>query len=232
MHPEYLYNNDTQEIEQRVCKMALFDEVTLRAQCLEVSRQTDTSSLAIRDRCIEKTSHARSVLTKIEDIFKRLSQSLSADYEVFGTKDGRADFGEVCRAATAIEVERGRLLFCIADLSQMRQMLFEEVANANRILHFLKTAKRAVSVDVKPLYHQAIEWTEEAYARLKRMDVALCEVQDFYMTFVERHMPAFMEQLRVSADFNHAGVALERGAIRSLCHQMLIVTNRVTNITF
>lgn len=232
MYPEYLHNNDTQEISDRVCELAENDESTLRAQCTEVSYQTDTSSLTAKEECIAKTNDAKVIFAKMAQILNAFSQSLAKDSEVFRTRDGQADFGTICRRVTEIEEERLHLLSCITALTELRQTIFSMVADANRVLHFLKLANRAVSTDLRVHYTEAIARTEDAYSRLTEMDATLREVQDFYMTFIERHLRTFMERLRTAADFNHAGAALDRGAILALCSELRILINRAPNITF
>ena len=232
MHPEYLHNNDTQQMCDRVCKLAISDEPALRAQCQEVSHQTDTSSLAAKADCVAKTNNARAVLKNMAEILKELSQSLTIGADVFRTRDGKEDFSLVCRAVTEIEEERLHLLTCITELTQVRQTIFATVADANRALHFLKTAKLAVPDELRAPYTEVIECAEGAYARLTELDCIIREAQTFYMTFIERHLSVFMERFRSAADFNHAGATLDRGAIRALCNELLILINRAPNIAF
>ena len=232
MHPEYLHNNDTQEICRRVQALAANDEPALRAYCREVSRQTDTSSLVAKEECISKARDITAVFEKTAEIFKGFSQSVTVGGGIFDTQNAKADFGTVCQAITKIEQIRQELLSLIAELTQARQALFAAVANTNRALHFLKTAKCAVPSELCAPYNDAIEHTEAAYARLVGTDTAVREVQIFSMMFIERHLPAFMERLRAAADFNHAGAALNKATIRALCTEALIVINRAQNIIF
>ena len=232
MYLEYLYNNDTQQMCEEVCRLAQNEEPKLFARCQEVSHQTDTSSLDAKVDCVAKINNIRAVLANMEAIFEHLAQSLSVELGVFRTRDGQADFGMVCRAVTEIEEGRAHLISSITELTQVRKTIFESVANANRALHFLKTAKRAVGEEAKAKYSNLIDITEGAYARLAKLDAAIREVQPFYMTLVERYIPAFMERLRASADFNHAGAALERGAVCALCKEVFLLTNQAPNITF
>lgn len=231
MYLEYLYNNDTQDFCRRVCELASSNESALRAQSKEVSRQTDTSSLAAKEDCIAKVNAANAVFAQLMTVLKNLSQSLSGG-DVFGTQNKKADFASVCRAVTHIEEERLQLLSCIAELTQMRREVASRVADTNRSLHFLKTAEGAVPDGVRYHYADASAVTEAAYARLVGADVAVREVQSFYMTFIERHLPAFMERLRTAADFNHTGEALDRNAIRILCTEAFLLQNRVPNVFF
>lgn len=232
MLPEYLYNNDTQQMQNRVRELAAFDEPALYAECEEVSHLVGTSSLDAKADFVAKKHHVDAIFAKMRLDLQALSQFLAAHADVFRTRDGQADFGSVCRAVTQIEEGRLQLLSCIADLTGARQALFASVANANHALHFLKTAKLCVPKDLQAPYTEAIERTEAAYADLKELDKNICESQSFSMTFVERHLPAFMERLRTAADFNHRGEALDRGAIQTLCTEALIVINRAPNITF
>ncbi len=230
MYPEYLFNNDTQDICRRVCEMATSDEPALRAHCLEVSCQADTSSLTAKEECIVKTNNAKAVFINIERILRGLSESLASKADIFRAQNGKGDFPAVCRAVTQMEEERLHLLSCITDLTQTRQTIFSAVANANRALHYLKTAKRAVPTELRAPYNEAVECTEAAYARLIEVDSTVREVQSFSMTFVERHLPTLMERLRAAADFNHAGEMLDAGAIRSLCNEIFILINRAPNV--
>lgn len=229
---EYLPNSDTQQMRDEVCRLAQNDEPALRKECQEVSHRADTSSLDAKAECVQKTDNVNAAFAKIADVLKGLSQSLSGNASVFGTRNGKADFGTVCRAVTAIEEGRRELLFCVAELAKTRQTLFSAVADANRALHFLKTAKQAVAEDLRAPYTEAVTRAEGAYESLKDLDIALCEVQNFSMTFIEKHLPAFMERLRKAADFNHAGEALDSGAIHTLCTEAQIIINRAPNITF
>jgi len=232
MYPEYLYNNDTQDIRCQVQELAAKDEPVLRAQCLEVSRQTDTSSLALREACLSKTNAAGAVFEGMITILKELSQSLSSEMGVFRLQNGQAVFSKVCRAVVQIEEERLRLLSCITELTQLRRTLVESVAETNRTLHLLSIAKRAVPEELRMHYAEDTEVVENAYERLKRVDIAVCEVQKFYMTLIESHLPVFMERLRIAADFNHTGAALDGAAIRTLCGELFILQNRAPNVSF
>ena len=232
MQIEYLYNNDTQEINQRVCELATSNEPALRQHCQEVSRQTDTSSLCLQKEVAGSVECANAVISAIAKQLENLSQSLLENAGVFRTRDGKSDFPMVCRATVRIEEERLQLMRCISALTQIRRNLASEVAKANRILHFLSLAARAVSQDLYEQYTQITKDTQEAYERLTSLDAPLCSAQDFYMSVVERHLPAFMEQLRTAADFNHAGQGLDRRAIRALCSELLLLFNRRPNVSF
>ena len=232
MYPEYLYNNDTQDIRREVQELVAKDEPALRAHCLEVSRQTDTSSLALREECLSKTNDAGSVFQSMLNVLGEISKSVSREAGVFGVQNGQAVFSDVCHAILQMEEERLRLLSCITDLTKMRHALAAGVAEANRALHFLSIARRAVSEEMRLCYAEDVECIENAYERLKRADIAVCEAQKFYMTFIESHLPAFMEKLRSASDFNHAGAALDGVAIHSLCGELLILQNRVPNVCF
>ena len=232
MHLEYFYNNDSQEMNRRVPALARDDEPALCAQCQEVSRQAGTSSLDVQKACTEKGEAVRAIYRNMRSILQELSQAVSSGTSIFGGENGQADFSTVCRLVLQIEEQRRHLIACIAELTQARQILFEVVANTNQALHFLRSARLAVSKDVSASYTEAIEHTERAYACLKSSDASVCEVQNFAMTLVERHLSAFMERLRSAADFNHAGAALNRGAIRTLCEELLILIGRAPNITF
>ena len=232
MYSEYLYNNDTQELQSRVRELAQSNEFALRTECKEVSNRVDTSSLDIKTGFAEKTHSIYAVFSNMRTVLRQLSASLAAHTEVFRTRDGQVDFGVVCQAVTAIEEGRVELLSCVADLAKIRQDLFASVADANRALHFLKIAKQSIPEGMRTPYADSIERTEAAYARLTATDVAVREVQTFSMTFVERHLPNLMESLRTAADFNHVGAALDRVSIRTLCTEALIAINRAPNITF
>ena len=232
MQIEYLYNNDTQEINQRVCELATSNEPALRQHCQEVSRQTDTSSLCLQKEVERGVECANAVLYAIAKHLEDLSKSLLENAGVFCTRDGKSDFGSVCRTTVRIEEERLRLMRCITLLTQTRRTLTEEVAKANRALHFLSLAARAVSQDLRDQYAQMTANTKAAYERLCALDATLCEVQDFYMSVVERHLPTFMERLRDAADFNHAGEGLDRRLIRALCSELILLSNRRPNVSF
>ena len=137
MYPEYLLNNDTQEINNRVREMAAFDEPLLRAHCQEVSRQTDTSSLAVKEECLSKASDANAILEAMKNISNTLSRSVSQITGVFGVQNGKEIFPTVCRAIVQMEEERQRLLTVVASLSQARQKIASCVAQTNQALHFL-----------------------------------------------------------------------------------------------
>ena len=232
MYPEYLLNNDTQEINNRVREMAAFDESLLRAHCREVSRQTDTSSLAVREECISLANAAGAALEAMKTVLRALSQSLSQNAGIFGVQNGQAKFPEVCRAIVQIEEERQSFLVAIANLAQMRFKIASCVAETNQVLHFLSLAKGAVSEELRPHYTEAIERAQTAYECLKKADVALGEAQNFHMTFIETHLPTFMEQLRAAADFNHTGAELDGARICALCRELLILQNRIPNVVF
>ena len=232
MYPEYLYNNDTQEIRDRVCELAVTDEPALRARCQEVSRQTDTSSLALQEDCAAKLNAIGAVFSAMANILEALLQSLGREAGIFGTQNRQSDFEAVCHAVTHIEEERLHLLSCITDLTQMRRAVFSAVAEANRALHFLSLAGRFVPKDAHPHYAEATEHTKAAHKRLTSLDATVREAQNFYMTFTERHLPTFMEHLRAAADFNHAGAALDKRAIRMLCKELFVLLDRTPNVSF
>ena len=232
MYPEYLYNNDTQDIAHRVRELALSDEPALRAHCQEVSHQTDTSSLCVKKDCTLSVNDANLVLSILAKNAKELSQSLSQNAGVFRTQGERADFSLVCRFVICIEEERLHLLKSITAITEVRRKIACDVAKANRVLHLLSIASREVSEDVRAYYAVFRENVQGAYARLTEMDAALCKVQEFLMIMVERHLSAFMEQLRAVSDLNHAGEALDRGKIRTLCSELQILISRIPNVSF
>ncbi len=232
MHPEYFHNNDTEEITRYVQRLVETDELALRAHCQEVSRQTDTSYLALRKRCADKVGEVHTVLKAMAEGLRSLSQALSQSAGVFRTQDGQADFPTVCSAVTRIEEERRQLLWGILALSEVREELAVGVAQLNRILHFLSIAKRAVPRDVQPYYTKEIKCVEVIYERTTKMDAALLEVQTASMTMVESHLRSFMKKLRSVTDFNHAGKELDRAEIRSLCGELLILLERIPNVSF
>ena len=232
MYTEYLLNNDTQEINNRVREMAAFDEPLLRAHCQEVSRQTDTSSLAVKEECLSQASDANAILEAMKNILDTLSQSVSQTAGVFGVQNGKEIFPTVCRAIVQMEEERQRLLIAVANLTHLRHKIASCAAETNQVLHFLSLAKGAVSKELRPHYAACIENADGAYESLKKADVALGELQNFYMTFIERHLPAFMERLRTASDLNHMGVNLNSAHIAALCRESLILQNRVPNVAF
>ena len=232
MYPEYLFNNDTQDMSRRVRELAAKDEPTLRAHCIEVSRQTDTSSLAVKEECIAKTDNAKAIFANLKRITEGLSAALASRADIFRARSGKEDFSTVCRAVTQIEEERQRLLFAIGALSQVRQSIAAAVAEANRALHLFSLAGRAVPEDARAHYIAATEQSKAAYVHLTKSDATLYEVQNFCMTFIEQHLPAFMQRLRAAADFNHGGEALEGAEIRALCHELLILTDRLPSVSF
>jgi hypothetical protein len=232
MYPEYLYNNDTQDIVYRVSELATADEPALRAHCQEVSRQRDTSSLSAIEDCGKGVNDTLAVLSIIAKTAEDFSRVLCEGAGVFRTRNGKSDFPTVCQAVTRIEAERLHLLECITSLTQVRRKIASEVAETNRVLHTLSVARRAVPEDVRVHYTKFAEDTKVAYERLTTADAALREVQAFSMATVERHLPVFMERLRTAADFNHAGEALEKGAICALCSELQILLSRVPNVSF
>lgn len=232
MHFEYLFNNDTQEISNRVCEVASSNEPALRAHCQEVSRQTDTSSLALQEDCIAKVNTATAILQKISVLAEELSKGLMGNSGVFGVQNGQAVFPMVCRAVVQIEERRLSMISCISLLTQARREVASGIAEANSNLHLLSLAKYAVEEDAKGDYVKMIQDTEKAYVRLKALGSAVCEMQTFCMTFVERHLTVFMQRIRASADFNHTGKVLDCGEIRLLCNELKILVNRAPNITF
>ena len=96
MHPEYLYNSDTQDIHRRVSELAAADEPALRAHCQEVSRQTDTSSLSLARDCAKKVNDANATLSIIGESLQALSQALAGNAGVFRTQSEKAHFATVC----------------------------------------------------------------------------------------------------------------------------------------
>ena len=78
MYPEYLCNNDTEQIYERVRELAETDEPALRAECQEVSHQADTSSLAVKNDCLAKANNMDASLGKMTDVIKMLSRSLTS----------------------------------------------------------------------------------------------------------------------------------------------------------
>jgi hypothetical protein len=232
MHPEYLYNNDTQDIAHRVKELATLNESALREHCQEVSRQTDTSSLCLQKDCIMQVNAASGILSIIEKHLRQLSQSLYQNAGVFRTQNAQAQFSSVCKTVTALEAERLRLLSCIGELTGGRRSVAQAVAKANQALHLLSLSKCAVGEDIRPLYTAETERINTAYGRLISLDHTLCEVQAFYMTLLEKQLPAFMKGLREAADFNHAGEALDSTAIRALCGEFFILCGRAPNVSF
>lgn len=232
MYSEYLFNNDTQEISNRVCELASSNEPALRAHCQEVSRQTDTSSLALQEDCIAKLNAAKAILQEISVLAEELSKALTRDGDVFGVQNGQAVFPAVCRAVVQTEERRLSLVSCISQLTQVRRKVASSVAEANRALHVLSLAKCAAGEDVKEDYAQMIQCTNLSYERLKALDFAVCEMQTFCMTLVESHLSVFMQRMRAAGDFNHGGKELDCGEIRLLCRELKILINRAPNITF
>lgn len=232
MHPEYLFNNDTQDISRRVSELATANEPLLRAHCQEVSHQVDTSSLCLQRDCAAAVNDTNAVLSIIGESLNSLSQSLAQKSGVFRTQDGKASFPTVCRTVVQIEEARGRLLACISTLSQLRGRIASSVAEFNRALHFLSLAERAVPKRVRGEYAEFIARTKDAYARLTAWDANLREAQMTYMTIMEQHLPAFMQNMRTAADFNHAGEGLDGAGIRSLCFALSVVLSRLPNVSF
>lgn len=232
MYPEYLINNDTQDICHRVSDIAKSNEPALREYCQEVSRQTDASSLAFGEACTASLKDAGAVFAAMMDVLREMLCALSNTSGVFHTRDGKEDFPAVCRSVATIEEKRLCLLSSVAEMTRLRRVLASDVADANRALHVLSIAKSTVPKELCAHYAQAIERVERAHARLTKADGALKEVQSFYMTLIESQMPVFMERLRGAADFNHMGAALDRNAIRALCGELLVLQNRVPNVSF
>ena len=232
MYPEYLYNNDTQDICRQVQDLAAKDEPALRAHCQEVSRQTDTSSLAAREDCTAKLNAVGAVFAAMVNVLEELSQSLSSEAGVFGTQKGQAAFSKVCCAVVQIEEERQRLLSSVAELTQLRRTLAASVADSNRAIHFLSIAKRAVPEALCSYYAEAVDCVQRAYERLTGADAAVSKVQNFYMTLIESHLSVFMQRLRTAADFNHTGANLDVAAIRALCGELFLLQNRAPNVSF
>ena len=81
-------------------------------------------------------------------------------------------------------------------------------------------------------YEKDFAHLEDVYAHLTEQDNTTRDVLSAYMTFVERHLPTFMQSLRSAADFNHAGSALDRALIRRLCQELLILVERTQNVCF
>jgi len=229
---EYLFNSDTNEIISCVSEWAQRDEPALRAQCVEVSRHADTSSLTVQKGCIAKGNATKATLRAMGKILQELSKALSVGQSVFGVQSGKEYFPAACRAIIKIEEERQELLSCISELTKARREIAKEVAKVNSILHDLSIAGRSVGDDVRIHYAQATELTESAYARLTSCDIALGEVQRFCMTLVEGQLSVFARELRTAADLNHAGEALDLHRIRALCNELLILIDRCPNIAF
>ena len=175
---------------------------------------------------------ANATLSIIGESLQKLSKSLLQNAGVFGTQNAKKDFSAVCRAVTQIEEARRQLLMQVCALSAVRSAIASCVAEANRGLHLLPLAMGAVPVHARTPYAESTERIKVAYARLTSLDGAIGEAQAFYMTAVERHLPAFMERIRNVADFNHGGEALDAGAIRTLCGELLVVLNRAPKVTF
>lgn len=232
MHLEYLFNNDTQNISRSVSELAASNEVALRAHCQEVSRQTDTSSLSFGQVCVTKVNDVNVPLSIMRESLQELSNALAENAGVFRTQNGKADFVTVCRMVTKIEEERAHLLTQIGALSTTRFAIASHVAEANRARHLLSLATSAVSEDVRHHYTAYTECIKHAYGRLTALDGALHSAQEFYMAMIERYIPAFMQKLRAVADFNRAGEALDRGAIRALCEEFLVLFGRLPNVAF
>ena len=232
MFPEYLHNNDTEEITRYVRELVASDELALRAHCQEVSRQTDTSALYVEKRALEKAEALKAVFSKMAEGLRALSQSLSAEAGIFHTQDGQTKFSEVCRSVVRLEEERQEILRGIIDLSQVREELILGVSQINRALHFLSIAESLVPKDVQPHYKKELESVEALYACLLKCDTAICEIQTNAMTMVESHLPRFTKKLYSAADFSHAGNGLDRAAIRSLCGELLILLERLPKVAF
>jgi hypothetical protein len=232
MYPEYLINNDTQDVCRRVSELVKSNEPALREYCLEVSRQTDTSSLTLKEECEAKVKEINASFAAMTRILEEMSQSLFDGGNIFETQNVQSKFPTVCRAIIQFEEHRHCLLSYITELTKLRRILASNVADANRVLHFLSVARRAVPEELHNYYAEAIERVEGSYARLTKADGAVGAAQDFYITLIERHLPVFMERLRAAADFNHAGAELDRVAIRALCKELLLLQNRVPNVFF
>ena len=232
MHPEYLLNNDTQDISRRVSELALSNEPALRAHCQEVSRQTDTSSLSLAEDYATQVNDANATLAIIGESLQELSRSLLQNAGVFRTQSGKAGFSAVCRAVTRIEEARRQLIAQVGALSGMRSAIAAGVADANHARHLLSLATRAVLAEARAPYTESTERIKVAYECMLAIDSATGEAQSFYMAFIERHLPSFMAGIRAAADFNHGGESLDTGAIRALCGEMLLLLNRVPKVAF
>ncbi len=232
MHPEYLFNSDTQDISRSVSELAASNEAALRAHCQEVSRQTDTSSLSFGQVCVAKVNDANATLSIMRGSLQELLNSLFENAGVFRARNGKVDFSAVCRTVTKIEEERAHLLTQIGALSTARFAVASYVAEANRALHLLSLATNAVPKDVRHHYTEDAACIKRVYGRLTALDAALCSAQEFYMTMIERYIPAFMQKLRVAADFNRAGEALDRGEILALCKEFLVLFGHLPNVAF
>ena len=232
MHPEYLLNNDTQDISRRVSELALSNEPALCAHCQEVSRQTDTSSLSLAEDYAAQMNDANATLAIIGESLQELSRSLLQNAGVFRTQSGKAGFSAVCRAVTRIEEARRQLIAQVGALSGMRFAIAAGVAKANHARHLLSLAARAVLAEARAPYTESTERIKVAYERMLAIDSATGEAQSFYMAFIERHLPSFMAGIRAAADFNHGGESLDTGAIRALCGEMLLLLNRVPKVAF
>ena len=232
MHPEYLLNNDTQDISRRVSELALSNEPALCAHCQEVSRQTDTSSLSLAEDYASKVNDANATLSIIGESLQKLSKSLLQNAGIFATQGGKAVFSAVCRAVTQIEKARRQLIAQVGALSGIRSAIASCVAEANHARHFLSLATRSVLAEARAPYTESTERIKVAYERMIAIDSATGEAQDFYMTLIERHLPSFMAGIRTAADFNHGGEALDASAIRALCSEMLLLLNRAPKVAF
>lgn len=227
MHPECFYNNDTEEIINRVRELALRDEPALQKYCVEVSCQTDTSSLRLKELYDVRKKEANATLCLFAQALRDLLQSLSSGTEIFRTDNGQAEFSFVCRAVTRMEEARICLMHNIDALSQVRSALIPEVAEANKALHFVTVAQHSVPKELQAPYAEAAKKINTAHGRMTSLDGQVKEVQNAYMTFVERHFPTFFGGMRDAADFNHAGAGLDRAALRALCAQMSLLIERM-----
>lgn len=227
MHPEYFWNNDTQDITRRVCELALQDEQALRAHCQEVSRQTDTSCLRLQEECCAKEQEAKATVKAAITILRELAEALSVNAGVFGTRDSRTDFSAICRAVIGIEEARTRLLAEIDALARVRRALAASVADVNRTLHFLSLAKAAVPEEERSFYAEMLQKSRKTYERLLALDVTLREAQNAYMALVELHFSTFLQKVRTAADFAHTGATLQSATLRSLCGEMLLLLERL-----
>ena len=232
MHPDYFLNHDTQDITRHVGELALQNEPLLRANCQEVSRQTDTSCSRLQEESHAKEQALNATVKSVVEILHRLVQMLSANANVFGTKDSRTDFSAVCQAVVGVEEARVRLIAEIAALSNVRHSLAASVANANRALHYLSFATSSVPKDQRSFYAEAFQKTEMTYQHLLALDTTLQKWQNAYMSLVELHFSTFLQKVRAAADFAHAGAALQSVTLRSLCGEMLLLLERLARSAF
>lgn len=232
MHPEYLYNNDTEEMILRVRSLAQSNESALCQYCVEVSCQTDTSSAHLVKLYAQKNHATQAVLADCAQILRALLQFFAENAGVFRVSNAKADFETVCQTITQFAQGRTDLMLCIDELTQVRKMLFCEVAKANEVLHMLSLACDAVLAEQKSHYADMRQKVTAAHGRMTELDRTLREAQNAYMSLIEHHFPTFMQGIREAADLNHAGKEMNRGALRTLCTEMLFLLDRMQNPVF